>query len=55
MHVRKDEKLAKYWLAPKVQLAHSYGFSAKELNFISKIIDNRKKEIEVAWNEFFKS
>lgn len=54
VHVRKDTSLAKFWLNPVVQLADSYGFSAKELNKIAKVIDNRKAEIEEAWNEHFK-
>lgn len=55
IHVRKDTKLAKFWMDPVVQLADSYGFSARELNKIAKVIDNRKEEIERAWNEHFKS
>ena len=55
VHVRKDKNLAKFWLKPNAQLAESFGFSAKELNEIRKIIDNRKKEIEDAWNDHFKS
>ncbi len=53
IHVRKDSSLAKFWLYPSVQLVDSYGFSAKELNKMAKIIDNRKVEIEDAWNEHF--
>lgn len=55
IHTRKDTKLAKFWLKPEVQLADSYGFSARELNKIAKVIDNRKTEIEDAWNEHFNS
>jgi hypothetical protein len=55
VHVRKDSNLAKFWLHPDVQLADSYGFSSKELNKIAKIIDNRRTEIEVAWNDHFES
>ena len=55
IHVRKDSSLAKFWLYPVVQLAESYGFSARELNKIAKIIDNRRSEIEEAWNEHFES
>jgi hypothetical protein len=55
VHIRKDKKLAKFWLHPHVQLAESYGFSSRELNGIRKIIDNRRKEIEEAWNDHFKS
>lgn len=55
VHVRKGRKLAKFWISPHAQLAESFGFSAKELNDIRRIIDNRKKEIEKAWNDHFKS
>jgi hypothetical protein len=55
IHVRKGANLAKFWLEPEIRLADSYGFSAKDLNKIRNIIDNRRTEIEVAWNEHFKS
>lgn len=55
IHVRRERSLAKFWLHPETTLADSYGFSAKELNKIRKIIDNRKLEIEEAWNEHFNS
>ncbi len=55
IHIRRDRNVAKFWLAPEVQLADSYGFSAVELNKIRKIIDNRRTEIEDAWNEHFNS
>lgn len=55
VHVRKGTKLAKFWLDPVAQLADSYGFSARELNKIVKVIDNRKQLIERVWNEHFKS
>ncbi len=55
IHVRKEQNLAKFWIAPEVRLADSYGFSAVELNKIRKIIDNKKAEIEDAWNEHFNS
>ena len=41
VHVRKERKLAKYWLQPSVQLADTYGFSAKELNEIRKIVTSQ--------------
>lgn len=55
VHIRKDENIAKFWLNPKVQLADSYGFSGKELNWLAKIVYNRRNEIQEAWNEHFKS
>jgi len=54
IHVRKDSKLAKFWVEPDVTLADSYGFSARELNSIARMINNRKSEIEDAWHEHFK-
>lgn len=55
VHARRDASLAKFWLHPTVRLAESYGFSSRELNKISKIVENRILEIEEAWNEHFKS
>ena len=55
VHVRKDKKLAKFWIRPTVQLAESNGFSPKELNNLAKIVQNRKIQIEEAWNEHFGS
>ena len=54
IHVRKDSKLAKFWIEPDVTLADSYGFSARELNSVARMINNRKSEIEDAWHEHFK-
>ena len=53
IHVRKEHNVAKFGIDPEVKLADSYGLSAKELNKISRIIDNRKTEIRDAWNEHF--
>jgi hypothetical protein len=55
IHVRKERSIAKFWVGADVQLAESRGFSANELNIIWKIINNRKLEIEAAWNEHFNS
>jgi len=54
IHVRRNDKLAKIWLEPAISVAKSYGFSPKELNWILKIVYNRKEEIRSTWNEFFK-
>jgi len=55
IHVRRGTSVAKFWLFPEVQLADSYGFAARELNKIGRIVDNRKPEIEEAWNDHFSS
>lgn len=53
IHVRKGIKLAKFWVNPRVTLAQSYGFSARELSLLIKVIEARRQEIEEAWNEYF--
>lgn len=54
IHVRKGGALAKYWLEPDVELVDSYGFSASELKYIEKSIEEHSALIEERWNEFFK-
>lgn len=55
IHVRKDKKIAKFWIGDQTQLAESFGFSSKELNMLAKMVDNRRKEILEAWDDPFKS
>lgn len=52
VHVEKAEKYAKFWLKP-VMLAVSYKFNSSELKTVEEIIEKRKKEIEVKWDEYF--
>lgn len=53
IHVRKHGSLAKFWIDKGCALAENIGFTAKELNEISTIIDNHTDEIKEAWNGFF--
>lgn len=53
VHVRKGEKLAKFWLKPEVALAESYSMTGKELRELGEIILNNLERIEKAWNEHF--
>ena len=55
VHVRKGNKLAKFWVRPNIVLAESFGMSPKELNEIFKIVDSHKRQIVKAWNEHFGS
>ena len=52
VHVEKAEKHAKFWLAP-IMLAANYKFNSSELRKIEEIIEKRKDEIEVKWDEYF--
>ncbi|HEO65593.1 MAG TPA: DUF4160 domain-containing protein [Spirochaetes bacterium] len=53
IHVRKDEKVAKFWIEPEIALAETYAFSSSELNGLAKIIETNKTLIERSWNEYF--
>jgi hypothetical protein len=53
IHVRKAEKMAKFWLKPHVALSESYGMTGKELRYISKVISENANLIEVTWREYF--
>ena len=53
VHVRKDRDNAKFWLWPEVNLAYNRGFSRFELRALSVTVEQRRSEIERAWNEHF--
>ena len=53
VHVRKGRDNAKFWLRPNVELAYNRGFPAKVLSALNSVIEERRDEIERAWNEFF--
>ncbi len=50
IHVEKDDMNCKFWLDP-ISLAANYGFNAKELNKIKKIITEHHHIIIEAWDE----
>ena len=52
IHVERDENEAKYWLDP-VRLARSFGFPAKELNTIERLVLANQQLLLERWNEFF--
>jgi hypothetical protein len=53
IHVTKDANDAKFWLYPEVTVAYNFGFNAKAQNWLAKIIEARRQEIEDAWHEHF--
>ncbi|MGJ4748395.1 DUF4160 domain-containing protein [Leptospira sp. SA-E8] len=53
IHVRRGEKLAKFWLKPSVKLEDNYGFNSKELNWIEEEIEKNLNLTEGKWNDFF--
>lgn len=52
VHVERDDNLAKFWLAPVV-LEKSGGFSRRELNRITSLVENNRAMLARSWNEYF--
>lgn len=52
VHVEAGDHLAKFWLDP-VRLSHAGGFSAKEINAITDIIEQHQQTLLEAWNDYF--
>jgi len=52
VHIEKAEKYAKFWLSP-IALAANYRFNSSELRKIEEMIEQRKEEIGVRWDEYF--
>ncbi len=50
IHVKAGCDEAKYWLVP-VQLAVNYGFNARELHEIERLVVEHRNRFVEAWNE----
>jgi hypothetical protein len=55
IHIRKNEKVAKFWLDPIVGLASSWGMSSHELAVLEKVIEGNEDLIRRKWDEYFNS
>lgn len=53
VHVQAPQGEAKFWMEPKVELANNYGFSAKALLAIQRLIEGHENEIRKAWKTHF--
>jgi hypothetical protein len=53
VHVTKYGADAKFWLQPEVNVAYNKGFNARTLSVLSGIVEERREEIERAWDEHF--
>ena len=53
IHVRKGGNEAKFWIIPDVRIAYNYGFDARTLRSVSKIIKTNKEMMERDWHEYF--
>ena len=50
-HVTRGRDTAKFWLQPEVNVAYNRGFSRLVLRELSAIVEDRRDEIERAWND----
>ncbi len=54
IHVVKNSADAKFWLYPDIELAYNRGFNARTIKQLRDIVDERRHEIERAWDEHFR-
>jgi len=55
VHVKGGGRDAKIWLEPDVSVADSYGFNARELSTILRVVIDNRIAILRAWHEHFGS
>lgn len=53
IHVRKDGRLAKFWVEPTVALASSFEMSGRELKELEEVVEEKVMLIRRSWNEYF--
>ena len=53
VHVRRGDDTCKFWLRP-VSLTYNDAMSSRELNQLSKLVNERRGELERKWFEYFK-
>ncbi len=52
IHVKAGADQAKFWLSP-TELASNYGFSSRDLNEVSRLVEQNEAIFLEAWNEYF--
>ena len=52
IHIQAAGDQAKFWLEP-LRLAANYGFAARDLNEIERIIREHQAELLEAWHDYF--
>lgn len=52
VHIDRDDLSAKFWLNP-VSLARNFGFTARELRQIERIVTENEVNLMEGWNGYF--
>lgn len=55
VHVHGQNGEAKFWLEPRIELAHSFGLPAREVHAALDLIQEHENDIRAAWNRHFGS
>lgn len=53
IHVTRERADAKFWVQPEVNVAYNRGFSARTLAMLSRVVEEKREDIERAWNDHF--
>jgi hypothetical protein len=53
IHVMRGGDEAKFWLYPVPSVAYNHGFNARALADLLRTVENRREDIERAWNDHF--
>jgi len=53
VHVTRDDREAKFWLDPLVELAGNWGFSGHELTRIRRLALRNRDRLLEAWHDHF--
>ena len=55
VHVQHADGEAKFWLAPRIEVAQNHGLGARRLNTALKLVRGHQDEIRNAWARHFES
>jgi uncharacterized protein DUF4160 len=55
VHAHHAEGEAKFWLAPRIELARNHGLSKRRIAAARRLIEEHEDEIRAAWRTHFES
>jgi Domain of unknown function (DUF4160) len=53
VHVQSQNDEAKFWLEPVIELAQFVGLSQREINEVSRLVQEHENDISIAWYTHF--
>jgi hypothetical protein len=54
VHISGGGNEAKIWLEPDIAVAENYGFNARDLNRLVRIVREERQGLLKAWNDHFR-